>query len=72
MQPPDAVRAVEFTRRRGGEHDGGAGMFAVLLGERVHRFFQQADRPHRVGCLGLGHLHLAIDASGGFRDGCFQ
>ena len=31
VQPSDTVRAVELTRHWGGEHDGVAGMFAVLL-----------------------------------------
>ena len=31
VQPPDAVRAVELTCHRGGEHDGAGGVLAVFL-----------------------------------------
>ena len=69
VQPSDAVRSVEITCHRGGEHDGIAGMFAVFLDEQAHRFFRQEDCPHRVGGLGLGHLHLTVNPPGRFGDG---
>ena len=69
VQPPDAVRAVESARHWGGEHDWVTGVFGVLLDEQAHRFFRQEDCPHRVGGLGLGHLHLTVNPPGRFGDG---
>ena len=68
MQPTDAVRAVEIPSYRGGEHDRVAGVFGVFLDQQVDGLLRQIDRPHRVGGLGLGHLHLAVDSSCGFGD----
>ena len=68
VQPTDAVRAVEIPSYRGGEHDRVAGVFGVFLDQQVDGLLRQIDRPHRVGGLGLGHLHLAVDSSCGFGD----
>ncbi len=48
VQPPQAVRAVDLARHRGREHHRVAGVLGVLLHQQVHRFFREADRPHRV------------------------
>ena len=46
VQPPQAVRAVEFARHQGREHDWIAGVFGVFFDQQIHRFFWQVDRPH--------------------------